>query len=149
MTKLSLARSLGRLPFVISMLGIAFLPKMALCQECPQFRQVDEAADMVDGWTLINDSTVLFLKGLEIIEGKIHKERSDNVILAPISKGANEYYWNFPKSIGKAEAWMICSYGGGNARLAHRIMPEAKRCSVFKVGGDSTKFRSGIRAVCE
>ncbi|WP_425478443.1 STY0301 family protein [Stenotrophomonas panacihumi] len=129
--------------------GFQFFPQPAHAQSCPTAIRVLEAAKALPvGWGSTEASSNRDLVGLNIIEGRLHDDQSDNAVLKPWGGAAGEALWKFVKPAGGAELWMQCIYEGSGVALTRRVEPKATHCSEKRVAAEGG-VRKVLRAFCE
>lgn len=122
----SIARARG-LAFIIL---TQFSFSSTIAQSCPSSINSHERLQVAaSDWTYKETFTTRHLRGVNIIEGPMHQDSGDDVLLRSTSGPSGESIWNFQKSIGEIEVWMQCIYEGSSIVLSKRVNSSVQQCS--------------------
>lgn len=131
--------------FVLCMISTCY----AIAQECPRSIEVDQAPrGDFKGWNALETASVNRLAGLKVVEGQLHPDAGENVVLKPTSDSEGSYIWAFREEIGENEAWMLCLYEGTKVRLSRRIGPKTIECRQKNAGAAIGETPTSLRAYC-
>ncbi|TBR36154.1 MULTISPECIES: STY0301 family protein [Dyella] len=147
-----IAMNSSRIAKALGLMVLAFGPlfaDVALAQSCPESIDITERRqEPSPGWDAAEARSNRPLRGVIIVEGELHQDRSDNASLKPAIDREGQASWKFVGPIGDAELWMQCIYEGSKILLSKRIEPQVRQCSA-KWTKSTTDGRKTMQAACQ